>query len=111
MAYYLNMEFVETPIFTKLISELISDEEYSAFQKYLCENPESGDIIKGGAGIRKIRWKFPNRGKSGSMRVIYYYKVVNNQIFLIYAYTKKKQSDLSESEKKLFGEIAKEFAK
>lgn len=111
MTYYLNMEFVETPIFTKLISELISDEEYYAFQKYLGENPESGDVIKGGAGIRKVRWKLPNRGKSGSVRVIYYYKVVDNQIFLIYVYTKKKESDLSESQKKLFGEIAKEFAK
>ena len=111
MTYYFNMEFVETPIFTKVISELISDEEYYSFQKYLAENPESGDIIKGGSGIRKVRWKLQNRGKSGSMRVIYYYKVVNNQIFLIYVYTKKKQSDLSESEKKLFGEIAKEFAK
>ena len=39
------------------------------------------------------------------------YKVVNNQIFLIYVYTKKKKSDLSEQEKKLFGEIAREFAK
>ena len=58
MAYYLSMEFVETPIFTKLISELISDEEYSAFQKYLCENPESGDIIKGGAGIGEIAKEF-----------------------------------------------------
>ena len=111
MAYYINMEFIETPIFTKAITELLSDDEYSAFQKYLSENPESGDVIKGGSGIRKIRWSLANRGKSGSMRVIYYYKIVNNQIFLIYVYTKKKKSDLSEQEKKLFGEIAKEFAK
>lgn len=111
MAYYINMEFIETPISTKAITELLSDDEYSAFQKYLIENPESGDVIKGGSGIRKIRWSLANRGKSGSMRVIYYYKIVNNQIFLIYVYTKKKKSDLSEQEKKLFGEIAKEFAK
>ena len=105
------MEFIETPIFTKAITELLSDDEYSEFQQHLIDNPESGDIVKGGSGIRKIRWKLPNRGKSGSIRVIYYYKVINNQIFLIYVYTKKKQSDLTEQEKKLFGEVAKEFAK
>ena len=105
------MEFIETPIFTKAITELLSDDEYSEFQQHLIDNPESGDIVKGGSGIRKIRWKLSNRGKSGSIRVIYYYKVINNQIFLIYVYTKKKQSDLTEQEKKLFGEVAKEFAK
>ncbi len=105
------MEFIETPIFTKTITELLSDKEYSDFQKYLIENPEIGDIVKGGSGIRKVRWNLANRGKRGSIRIIYYYKVVNNQIFLLYVYTKKKKSDLSESEKKLFGEIAKEFAK
>ena len=67
--------------------------------------------ISGGYGIRKVRWNLTNRGKSGSIRVIYYYKVVNNQIFLIYVYTKKKKSDLSEQEKKLFGEVARGFAK
>ena len=68
------MEFIETPIFTKSITELLSDNEYSDFQKYLVENPESGDVIKGDYGIRKVRWNLTNRGKSGSIRVIYYYK-------------------------------------
>ena len=107
----MDMEFIETPIFTKAITELFSDNEYSDFQKYLAENPECGDVIKGGSGIRKVRWNLANRGKSGSIRVIYYYKLVGNQIFLIYVYTKKKKSDLSEREKKIFGEIAKEFSK
>ena len=42
----MDMEFIETPIFTKAITELLSDNEYSDFQKYLVENPESGDVIK-----------------------------------------------------------------
>jgi len=105
------MEFIETPIFTKIITELLSEDEYRDFQNHLIENPESGAVIKGGSGIRKVRWNLPNRGKSGSIRVIYYYKILNNQIFLIYAYTKQKKADLSEEEKKLFGTIAKEFAK
>ena len=103
------MEFIETPLFTKIITEVLSDDEYAAFQNYLMENPERGDLIKGGSGIRKVRWSLPHQGKSGGMRAIYYYKVVNSQIFLIYAYTKKKQEDLTETEKKLFGQIAKEF--
>ena len=70
----MDMEFIETPIFTKAITELLSDDEYYDFQKYLVENPESGDVIKGDYGIRKVRWNLTNRGKSGSIRVIYYYK-------------------------------------
>ena len=78
MAQHMDMEFIETPIFTKAITELLSDNEYSDFQKYLVENPESGDVIKGGFGIRKVRWNLAN---------------------------------LSEQEKKIFGEIARGFAK
>ena len=111
MTYIKYMEFIETSIFTKTITELITDEEFSEFQNFLAENPEAGDIIVGGSGIRKVRWNLKNRGKSGSMRVIYFYKVIDNQIFLLYVYTKNSKSDLSETEKKLFGTIAKEFAK
>jgi hypothetical protein len=47
------MEFIETPTFTRLIVELLSDDEYHSLQNALLENPQRGDIIKDGGGIRK----------------------------------------------------------
>ena len=69
------MEFIETPTFTKKITSLISDESYKDFQRQLLLNPEKGDLIKDGGGIRKIRWNLENKGKSGSIRIIYFYKI------------------------------------
>lgn len=109
MVYNKIMEFIETPVFTKFITETMDDESYKDFQNELIKNPEKGDLIQGGGGVRKIRWKLENRGKSGSIRVIYYYKVVKEQIFLIYGYTKGKIENITEEQKRLFSNIAKEL--
>jgi len=50
------MEFIETPTFTRSVLELLSDDEYSDLQLVLADNPERGDILKGGGGIRKLRY-------------------------------------------------------
>lgn len=66
MAYIITiMEFIETPTFTRMITVLLSDDEYTGLQNELVENPERGDIIKGGGGIRKLRYAAHGRGKSG----------------------------------------------
>lgn len=67
-----GMEFVETPTCTRLLTALLTDDECAGLQNFLVENPERGDIIKGGGGIRKLRYALPGRGKSGGIRVIYY---------------------------------------
>mgnify|MGYP005857149935 FL=1 len=89
------MEFFETPIFTKLIQKLISDEGYHLLQLQLSMRPESGNVIKGSGGIRKIRWSGSGRGKRGGIRVIYYYFTEDEQIYMLYAYPKSKKDDLT----------------
>ena len=69
--YSSSMEFIETPTFTRQVQELLSDEEYRGLQNTLAENPESGDLIKAGGGIRKVRHAVQGRGKSGGVRAIY----------------------------------------
>jgi len=66
----------------------MKDEEYRLFQLYLMSNPEKGDIIKGSGGVRKIRWAINNKGKSGGIRVIYYWKDKTSETWLLTLYAK-----------------------
>ena len=55
MAYIAGVIFIETPIFTRQIAELLDDREYAGLQKHLHENPDAGDLVPGGGGLRKQR--------------------------------------------------------
>jgi len=103
------VEFIETPIFTKQITDLLDDADYRQLQVTLAIQPNSGDVIRGGGGLRKIRWSAQGRGKRGGIRVIYY-KIEEDQIYMLFAYPKNKQEDLtSEQLKVLRTLIAKEL--
>ena len=102
------MEFFETSIFTKLIQKLISDEEYHLLQLQLSVRPESGNIIKGSGGIRKVRWAGSGRGKRGGIRVIYYYFTEDEQIYMLYVYPKSKKDDLTADQMKQLKQLVEE---
>ena len=72
--------FVETPLFTKLLADYLSDDEYRELQSVLSQSPESGSVIPGSGGIRKLRWSMSGRGKRGGLRVIYYLRVGREEI-------------------------------
>lgn len=102
------MEFFETSVFTKLIQKLISDEEYHLLQLQLSVRPESGNIIKGSGGIRKVRWAGSGRGKRGGIRVIYYYFTEDEQIYMLYVYPKSKKDDLTADQMKQLKQLVEE---
>lgn len=89
------MEFVEAPLFTKLIYSYMNDAEYSALQTELASRPESGDIIPGSGGIRKVRWSGKGKGKRGGFRIIYYWKTRKDEIWLLTLYAKNEAEDIS----------------
>jgi hypothetical protein len=64
-------------------------------QKFLVEHPKSGDVIQGSKGLRKLRWKLKNKGKSGGIRNIYYYYEEQYTLYMIYVYEKSKTEDLT----------------
>lgn len=66
------MKFIETNVFTKIITQLMSDDEYRSVQEAMLAQPGIGSIIKGTGGLRKFRWKSGNTGKRGGSRLIYY---------------------------------------
>jgi hypothetical protein len=73
----------------------MSDDEYRALQDAIIQHPDQGAIIKNSGGLRKIRWKLEGRGKSGGIRAIYYWMVSADQIYMVYAFPKSKQENLT----------------
>jgi len=100
LAYASLVIFIETSIFTNRITGLLSDEEYHSFQLDLMASPTSGNVIRGGGGIRKIRCAAKGKGKSGGIRVIYYI-LKEDRIFLLLAYPKNEQENLTSAQLKL----------
>ncbi|MEO6697392.1 MAG: ATP-binding protein [Gammaproteobacteria bacterium] len=110
MAYKIGfMEFIETRTFTRMVTSLLSDDEYRELQNELLDDPERGDIIKGGGGIRKLRYAVPGRGKSGGLRVIYYWVKDNHQIYMLVVYPKSRKDNLSDKETAVLRNYVKEL--
>ncbi len=96
------MEFIEAPAFTRYVSDYLAEDEYWELQNQLAANPQLGDLMPGTGGFRKIRWIDPRRGKGrrGGLRIIYYYFLADQQIWLMTLYDKDEASDLTPKEKK-----------
>jgi hypothetical protein len=84
----LVFSFIETRLFTRLVQEYLTDDEYGDLQKFLIEQPEAGAIVRGAGGVRKLRWRAPGRGKRGGYRVIYYPKLEQGVIWMLTLYPK-----------------------
>jgi hypothetical protein len=82
------ISFVETKLFTRLVQEYLSDDEYSELQRALLANPEAGAVIPRSGGIRKLRWGVAGRGKRGGIRVIYFLRTRKGQIWMLTLYPK-----------------------
>jgi len=102
------MRFVETPIFTRVIAGLLDDENYRRLQIALMLRPEQGAIIRGGGGLRKVRWAKTGSGKRGGLRVIYYWAPKETVFFMLYAYSKSNQTDLTPTQARRLGQIVRE---
>jgi mRNA-degrading endonuclease RelE of RelBE toxin-antitoxin system len=93
--------FVETPTFAKRVLGLLSDDSYAALQTHLAKHPAAGDIIRGGGGLRKIRWAAKGHGKRGGVRVIYYWWTGKDRISMLFVYPKNELDDMSAAQLKL----------
>lgn len=100
------MEFIEATAFTKHVHEYLSDDEYLGLQSFLLQYPEAGRIVPGAGGVRKVRWAISGKGKSGGVRVIYYFKRQDNEIWLLTIYSK---SEVENIPSHVLRQIAKEI--
>ena len=93
-----SITFIETTIFSKRISELISDDAFAEFQTELTKNPEKGPVIEGTGGLRKVRWKLTGKGKSSG--IMYLFLKMHGVIHLVFVFAKDDSDNLTPSEKK-----------
>lgn len=92
--------FVELPIFRSKWKDMgLTDDDLKRLQEELLADPKIGAVMRGTGGIRKMRFAFEQRGKSGSVRVIYVDFEVYEKIFLITAYPKNEKDNLTPAER------------
>lgn len=100
--------FIEVPLFTKRWKEIgLGDSELLALQILLLKEPESGPVLEDTGGIRKVRFPLRNQGKSSSVRVCYTDFAEYEVIYLITAFTKNEQENLSMEEKTVLKKLVK----
>jgi hypothetical protein len=98
---------VEMPEFLAKARTFMGEETKALLINFLARNPEAGDLIPGTGGVRKLRWALEGRGKSGGARVIYYFHNASIPLFVITAYAKNQQANISDEDRNNFRRLTK----
>ena len=99
----------ETQAFQRKIEQLLSEQEKEDLIAYLAEHPNSGTLMKDTGGIRKLRWAKSSRGKSGGIRVIYYFHSEFMPVYLLAAFGKNEKANLSKNDRNALAKGVKEL--
>ena len=102
------LQFIESPVYSQQIDDLLSPEDHRQLQISLLQRPDQGDLIKGSGGLRKLRWAGSGHGKRGGIRIIYYLWH-GDTAFMLTAYPKNKQTDLTHTQLRVLKELIEEY--
>jgi hypothetical protein len=95
MPYNASMfSFVETKLFTRLVQEYLTDDEYRQLQALLMQQPDAGEVVPGSGGVRKLRWRASGRGKRGGYRVVYFAKREQGVVWMLTMYPKNVKDNI-----------------
>lgn len=101
----------ETLPFQRKAAQWLSEFEKSELITHLSENPGAGVLIRGTGGIRKLRWAYSGRGKSGGIRVVYYFHSLEMPLYLLTLFGKNEKANLSMEEKTTLSKLVKDLVK
>ena len=93
------MTVIETPFFLRKAADLLTDEEREELIEFVGLNPDLGDVVPESGGVRKLRWAAKGKGKSGGVRVIYYFHSEALPVFLLTVYAKSQKANLTKAER------------
>ena len=99
------LTLVPTNSFEKDARRLLDEREYDGLLQWLARNPMAGPVIKGTGGLRKVRIARQDGGKSGGVRVIYYFHAEDKPILLLLIYAKASQQNLTARQKRLLRKL------
>lgn len=101
----------ELPEYQRRAEKLLSEQERQDLVSYLAAFPKEGDLIRGTGGVRKLRWRQSGRGKSGGVRVIYYFHSERLPLYLLTVFAKNEREDLTHSERNDLAKLVKVLVK
>jgi hypothetical protein len=105
------MKLFTTKVYERAIGKLIPAESRRQMENAIAQDPIAAPVIPGTGGIRKLRWSVPGRGKRGGIRTIYFFQAGPDEIYMLTAYGKSDQEDLSPADKKAWSKLVAEVKK
>jgi len=100
---------VELPEFIRRADKLLRDAEREELIQHLAASPKAGVLLEGTGGIRKLRWKREGTGKSGGIRVIYYFHNEQYPLFLLTLFGKSEKENISKAERNMLTKLTEEL--
>lgn len=105
-------EFIYTQPFRKSWAAMgLGDDDLAVLEEILLSQPDIGDVIEGTGGARKMRIQLQGRGKRGGGRVIYLDVFEKENLYMLLAYPKNVQSDLTPEQKKVIAKLVESIKK
>lgn len=89
----------ETPEYLRCAARLLPAADRGAIVEFLAAQPRAGDLLQGTGGVRKLRWARGGRGKSGGVRIVYYYHSEAMPLYLLTVFGKNEKANLSKAER------------
>jgi hypothetical protein len=89
----------ELPEYLRAAGKLLADADRMAIVDHLAAHPAAGDLIEGTSGVRKLRWARDGRGKSGGVRIVYYFHSRAMPLYLLTMFAKNERANLTKAER------------
>ena len=108
----MTREFIYTKLFDEKWDKLgLSDDNLISLEEHLLENPKAGVVIKGTDGLRKLRWKLPDSGKSSGIRIAYIDIIISKKTYVLDLFPKSEKDNYSDKERKILKQLVGELKK